>query len=189
MDGGGLPSVIHWGCELIISWAKENSDENRVPRFVCRRGCGQRCRRRGDAAPVAGRRQWAVPGDGAGRAVLLARRYRLAHIRQVGAGDDRGSAGSQPVLFHAGDTLAGDEHLQATRDIEGSYAIVYSPSGRAVHVCMEKLAGPAVKARWFNPRTGEMTAIGEFANTGERQFTPPSAGEDNDWVLVLDSKE
>jgi hypothetical protein len=43
-----------------------------------------------------------------------------------------------------------------------------------------------VKAWWFNPRTGEATSIGEFPNTGEREFTPPDKGELLDWVLVLD---
>jgi len=89
----------------------------------------------------------------------------------------------------AGDTLAGDEHLQATRDIDASYAMVYSASGRSFHVRMEKLSGPHVRASWFNPRTGETTVIGQFANTGEREFTPPSAGQDNDWVLVLEPSQ
>jgi len=43
-----------------------------------------------------------------------------------------------------------------------------------------------VKAWWFNPRTGEATAIGEFPNTGEREFISPNPGEELDWVLVLD---
>jgi hypothetical protein len=51
---------------------------------------------------------------------------------------------------------------------------------------MDKITGAKVKASWFNPRNGETTAIGEFANTGEREFTPPTSGENNDWVLVLD---
>jgi hypothetical protein len=29
-------------------------------------------------------------------------------------------------------------------------------------------------------------AMGEFANTGEREFIPPDLGEQSDWVLVLD---
>ena len=45
---------------------------------------------------------------------------------------------------------------------------------------------PKVKAWWFNPRNGKATAIGEFANTGEREFLPPDTGEMLDWVLVLD---
>jgi hypothetical protein len=43
-----------------------------------------------------------------------------------------------------------------------------------------------VKAWWFNPRNGEASAIGEFSNTGEREFNPPDPGEALDWVLVLD---
>ena len=64
--------------------------------------------------------------------------------------------------------------------------MVYAPVGRTFHVHLDKLQGPRIKAWWFNPRTGEATAIGEFANTGERTFTPPDPGEMLDWVLVLD---
>jgi hypothetical protein len=51
---------------------------------------------------------------------------------------------------------------------------------------MDKVAGPRVKAWWFNPRDGKATAIGEYANTGTRRFDPPDRGEQLDWVLVLD---
>jgi hypothetical protein len=43
-----------------------------------------------------------------------------------------------------------------------------------------------VKAWWFNPRDGTASTIGIFENKGEREFTPPNAGEMLDWVLVLD---
>jgi hypothetical protein len=64
--------------------------------------------------------------------------------------------------------------------------MIYAPVGRAFKVQMDKIAGPRVNAWWFNPRTGEATAIGEFRNTGERSFIPPDRGELLDWVLVLD---
>ena len=66
----------------------------------------------------------------------------------------------------------GRYHFAATRDSEGSYAMVYAPVGRAFGVKMSSIAGPTVKAWWFNPRTGAATAIGTFPNTGERTFTP-----------------
>ena len=75
----------------------------------------------------------------------------------------------------------------ATRDSAGSYAMIYAPVGRNFKVQMDKIAGPKVKAWWFNPRNGEATAIGEFANTGQREFMPPDPGEHLDWVLVLDA--
>ena len=81
---------------------------------------------------------------------------------------------------------AGTRRFVATRDTDGTYAMVYAPVGRAFSVHMDKIAGATVKAWWFNPRNGEATAIGEFPNTGEREFTPPDVGELLDWVLVLD---
>jgi hypothetical protein len=81
---------------------------------------------------------------------------------------------------------AGRYRFVATRDASGSYAMVYAPVGRAFKVNMDKITGPVVKAWWFNPRNGQATALGEFPNTGQREFTPPDPGESLDWVLVLD---
>jgi hypothetical protein len=81
---------------------------------------------------------------------------------------------------------AGRHRFVATRDEAGSYAMVYVPIGRKFKVRMEVLRGPRVKAWWFNPRDGTARDIGEFANTGERDFIPPDLGETLDWVLVLD---
>jgi len=81
---------------------------------------------------------------------------------------------------------AGRYRFVGTRDAGGSYAMVYAPVGRAFKVHMDVIKGPKVKAWWYNPRNGQATAIGEFANTGEREFLPPDKGEMLDWVLVLD---
>ncbi|MBI5385430.1 MAG: glycoside hydrolase family 140 protein [Verrucomicrobia bacterium] len=81
---------------------------------------------------------------------------------------------------------AGRYRFVATRDSNGSYAMVYAPIGRKFKVRLDKITGPTVQAWWFNPRNGEATVIGEFPNTGEREFLPPNPGEELDWVLVLD---
>ncbi|MBN2476383.1 MAG: DUF4038 domain-containing protein [Pirellulales bacterium] len=81
---------------------------------------------------------------------------------------------------------AGRYRLVATRDTDRTYAMVYAPAGRPFSVWMDAIAGPEVKAWWYNPRNGRATAIGTFANTGARPFTPPDPGEMLDWVLVLD---
>ena len=81
---------------------------------------------------------------------------------------------------------AGRYHFTATRDTDGTYAMVYAPVGRSFKVRMGVIKGAKVKAWWFNPRDGTAKAISEFANTGEREFTPPDKGELIDWVLVLD---
>ena len=81
---------------------------------------------------------------------------------------------------------AGRYQFVATRDTDGTYAMVYAPVGRAFKVKMATIQGAKVKAWWFNPRDGQATAIGEFPNTGEKEFMPPNPGEMLDWVLVLD---
>jgi hypothetical protein len=83
----------------------------------------------------------------------------------------------------------GRYHFAATRDADGSYAMVYAPVGRAFKVRMAKITGTRVKAWWFNPRDGQAWLLGksESENTGgEREFPPPDMGEMLDWVLVLD---
>jgi hypothetical protein len=81
---------------------------------------------------------------------------------------------------------SGRYRFVGTRDANGSCAMIYAPIGRAFKVRMDTIKGAKVKAWWYNPRNGQATAIGEFPNTGEREFLPPDKGEMLDWVLVLD---
>ncbi|MCU0962943.1 MAG: glycoside hydrolase family 140 protein [Pirellulaceae bacterium] len=81
---------------------------------------------------------------------------------------------------------AGRYYFASTRDVDGTYALVYVPVGRPFRVRMEVLRGRRVRAWWYNPRDGRATRIGEYENQGEREFVPPDRGEALDWVLVLD---
>jgi hypothetical protein len=81
---------------------------------------------------------------------------------------------------------AGRYHFAATRDSEGTFAMVYAPIGRPFKVRMDRVKADRVKAWWFDPRTGQAREIGEMPAVGERQFVPPQPGEMLDWVLVLD---
>jgi len=74
----------------------------------------------------------------------------------------------------------------ATRDQDGSYAMVYVPVGRKFSVRMDAIKGNEVVAWWFNPRNGESTMIGKYSNTGTQTFNTPTPGENLDWILVLD---
>ncbi len=80
----------------------------------------------------------------------------------------------------------GRYHFAATRDAEGSYAMVYVPAGRTFSVNTSPLKAPKLKAWWFDPRTGKAELAGTFKNSGMLTFTPPMPGEALDWILVLD---
>ncbi len=76
------------------------------------------------------------------------------------------------------------QHMQATRG--KNYAFIYSGSGLPIEVKMGVISGKKVRTYWYNPRNGETTPLGVFINEKTRLFTPPSRGEDQDWILILD---
>ena len=82
---------------------------------------------------------------------------------------------------------AGKYRFVATRDTEGTYAMVYAPVGRAFQVRTDVINSENILAWWYNPRNGEATKIGTFQNQGTREFISPTPGENLDWVLVLDN--
>jgi hypothetical protein len=50
------------------------------------------------------------------------------------------------------------------------------------------LPGAKIKASWYDPRNGNITAIGVFNKPKMMKFNPPGVpANGNDWVLILDS--
>lgn len=90
----------------------------------------------------------------------------------------------QSVILAGFDT--GEDHVQAAGDIDGKFAFLYLPSGRTAIVNMNKISGSSARVFWYNPRNGVSTFVGEFPTEGIHEFKPPTEGERNDWILVLD---
>ena len=87
-----------------------------------------------------------------------------------------------------GDAGKGGLHLQATRDREGTYALVYFPlNDLTAKIDLGRLSAKRFRAWWFDPRTGVGSLIGGFEGGGQREFRTPPQGPD--WVLVLDDAE
>jgi Protein of unknown function (DUF4038)/Putative collagen-binding domain of a collagenase len=80
----------------------------------------------------------------------------------------------------------GSDRVVAARAEDGSFVIVYLPTGKAVRVKMDSLSGKSVKARWYDPREGTWREVGEYPSTGTHEFAAPAQGARSDWVLVLD---
>ncbi len=81
---------------------------------------------------------------------------------------------------------AGRYQFVATRDMDGTYLMVYCPVGRQFTVDLSRLKSRQLVGWWFNPRTGDAQSIGEFENSAKKEFVPPAPGELLDWVLVID---
>lgn len=81
--------------------------------------------------------------------------------------------------------LASNDRIVATRGAD--YAFIFTAQGRPFQVRMGRISGEKVVAWWFNPRVGTAHRIGEFENTGIREFAPSNyGGLGADTVLVLD---
>jgi hypothetical protein len=100
---------------------------------------------------------------------------------------------SRPMLDRVPDQslLAGGDlpvlkRVEATRARDGSYAFIYTADGKPFTLQTNNLSGKKLVAWWYDPRTGKAKRFGSFARTKAREFTPPSSGIGNDWVLVLD---
>jgi hypothetical protein len=83
-------------------------------------------------------------------------------------------------------SLSDSTYVGAARSNDGKDIVAYLPTRTTVTVNMAKISYSTVTARWFNPTTANYTDIGSYANSGTRNFTPPSSG---DWVLLLAGSE
>jgi hypothetical protein len=69
-----------------------------------------------------------------------------------------------------------------------NYAFVYTYTGRDMDINTMSLQGSKIKASWYNPRNGIITAIGTFNKSKITKFNPPGEpANGNDWVLILDA--
>lgn len=81
--------------------------------------------------------------------------------------------------------FSGMGHMVAAKG--KGYAYVYSPLGIPFTVNLDGFAGAyAVRALWFDPRTGEETIFGILPANGSATLAPPTQGKGQDWVLILE---
>ena len=82
-----------------------------------------------------------------------------------------------------------NDYVAAARTPNGRLAMAYLPTGHPVEVDMTRMAGPRVRAQWYDPASGKYARIpgSPFTRGGMRRFTVPGRNHDgdDDWVLVL----
>lgn len=76
-------------------------------------------------------------------------------------------------------------HIAAACTAKGDLAVLYIPQDPLVQLRLSGLS-PNLSVWWFNPRTGEYTAIKGVVPSGEWSLETPAAG---DWVLLLKAQE
>jgi hypothetical protein len=110
--------------------------------------------------------------------------YSMRYLKRLMLSRPQNRVPDQSLIV--GTPYSAADRLQATRGADGSFAFIYSASGKSVTVNLNKLTGKQITARWYNPRAAKSVYLGEFAKNGNHTFKAPSSGINNDWVLVLD---
>jgi hypothetical protein len=99
------------------------------------------------------------------------------------------------LLSNAGDLQDELSYQAVLRSKEGNCIIVYSTKGFPFELDLSGMSGTKIYGWWYSPRDG-LLYNGEFKEVqtpyisltvkGAHTFTPPTRGENQDWVLVLD---
>lgn len=84
--------------------------------------------------------------------------------------------------------MHGPAKLRAARAADGSRIIVYSPRGEPFTLDLGELEGGMHTQTWFDPRYGAKYPFRTEQSQGIQGFLPPSSGEGEDWVLVLEAE-
>ncbi len=78
------------------------------------------------------------------------------------------------------------DYMTAFRDADNKYAMIYLPVGKTIEINTKFFMSSRIIAWWFNPRTGKAANADAKKKNERMQFTPPTLGNENDWVLILD---
>jgi hypothetical protein len=90
----------------------------------------------------------------------------------------------RPLIVSGVGELRGLDFCSAARTPDGHLAMAYLPNARQIVVDLTQMAGPVVRATWFDPIEGARTPAGFWPIDQAAPFSPPSA---QDWVLILES--
>ncbi|KAH6660660.1 hypothetical protein BKA67DRAFT_530748 [Truncatella angustata] len=90
------------------------------------------------------------------------------------------------------DAGTNDKRVTAARDSQGSWIMVYTPTGLPFSVETQSLNVCNVEGSWFDPLVGTYASFQysqcNVSNSTRREFTPPSTDAHVDWLLVLEAK-
>jgi hypothetical protein len=102
---------------------------------------------------------------------------------------------SRPMLNRVADNtiiLKGQgekgEYIQAFRSADNSYAMIYLPVGKAITINVCNMPDK-INAWWFNPKNGTTQPLDTITKKDIMEFTPPTLGIGNDWVLVINGSD
>ena len=90
------------------------------------------------------------------------------------------------IIVEGAGEYASNDYAIAAADETGTFIVAYIPSGRLVKINTAEIRNKKLKASWYDPRTGNSKAIGNYTRGKVLSFKTP---DQNDWVLFIDSSK
>ncbi len=112
------------------------------------------------------------PGGGMG----LPGADQMRHAQGAARVPPRPDPNPRPIAAGVGPRPGHRPHPGDRAD-DGSYALVYSASGRPFTLDLGKLSGERLRASWYDPRDGTSKEIGTFRPWGQEGVPAPLAGQ------------
>ena len=88
------------------------------------------------------------------------------------------------IILSGRGTFGSRDYVCASRADDGSFYVIYIPSGQILEMNVRNISGKHMRMHWLNPRTGESLKIGTAEPRERFGISPPS---EEDWVIVFDN--
>lgn len=109
---------------------------------------------------------------------------QMGYLKQLRMARDYFSL--EPANGLVRERFAGMGHMACARGRD--YAYLYSPLGLPFTLAADGFDGArALRALWFDPRTGAQSVFAVLPAKGDMLIAPPSQGKGCDWVLVIEA--
>lgn len=69
------------------------------------------------------------------------------------------------------------------------FIVAYTPTGKPMKIKVAELKSEKIKGFWFNPRSGELSYIGDFDTSEAIEFSPWAKGWGSDFLLILTNQK
>jgi len=83
----------------------------------------------------------------------------------------------------------GEKEEYATAFRGNNYCMVYLPVVKNIFLDLSFLSAKQIRVWWFDPISGEVAEPMTFQKHATMSFTPPSAQNQTDWVLIIDDAD
>ena len=114
--------------------------------------------------------------------------FQMKHLRTLFEARSFSKLTPNPEIIKNSMELSGVP-IRAVMASDSSFAMIYSPSGRAFAVDKAIISGANKKAIWFDPRYGVSHHLSTSDTDGIQTYKPPTSGRGQDWILILENDD